>query len=131
MLAGLIKKTALQLSPLMLLGVAVVFMSDDFFRTVYLAEIDSAFKLVFAVYLFGSMFSNVLTAWGRYVQVITNSLVHSFWLNIYMVLVIAVSVVVNYFLLISIPIPVAIGFGLVTAAMYYWYWLSRLNLKEV
>ena len=131
LLTETIKNAALQLSPIVVIGLGAFFFSDGFFEAVYLLETGFHFKAIFGVYLFGFMVSNVLTAWGRYIQVITGSTRETLYLNIFMVSIIVVSSAVNLYLSIPIPIPAAIGGGLLCSSLYYWSWLRRKRLEAL
>lgn len=126
-LREIVSVTALQLSPLVLICFVSVFFSKMFFEKIYLLEIDSEFIFVFGFYFFTFMIANVITAWGRYIQVVTGSLALSFWLNLFMVLILLTSFLVNHLLTILIPVPIIIGFGMLVCSIFYWNWLRRLS----
>jgi len=126
-LREIISVTALQLSPLVLICFVSVFFSEIFFEEIYLLEIDSGFMFVFGFYFFTFMIANVITAWGGYIQVVAGSLALSFWLNLFMVLILLTSFLVNHLLTILIPVPVLIGFGMLVCSIFYWNWLIRLS----
>lgn len=122
-LKKIVTDTARQLLPLVFISLIFIFFSEIFFKEIYLIEVSASFKLIFGIYFFAYIFSNVLTAWGRYIQVAKGTLTMSFYLNLFMVLNLILPILAYYFLSIIIPVPAVIGFGMLICSLFYWNWL--------